>query len=167
MISSKIDNILFAATTGLFKAYGQPLSELPAAAPTQAQLCAVIGFTGKALSGAVMLAADVAPIHATRPVPETSDRDWIAELANQLLGRLKNRLLNAGVEIWATTPVVMRGERMAPVGGRGALPSVSFVTPSGGRVTTWVDHQVHDAATLAKLVELDEPVTREGELVLF
>lgn len=167
-IAETIDNILFTATTSLFKAYGLPLSE--AAAPVggvSAPLCAVIGFGGKTLAGALMIAADKEPIAASRPTPQTTDRDWIAELSNQLLGRVKNRLLGFGVEVHATTPIVLRGERISPLGASGSLPGVTFTTSVGGRVTVWVDHQAIDGLQLAKLAAAAEPLAREGDVILF
>lgn len=167
-IAETIDNILFAATTGLFKAYGLQLTEAPTPGEAvPAPLCAVIGFTGPSLTGALMIAADQQPIVATRPTPQTTDRDWVAELANQLLGRVKNRLLTFGVEIYATTPIVLRGERITPLGSTGSLPGVVFRTPSGGRITVWVDHHVLDGQRLAKLAVADESVAREGDVILF
>lgn len=167
-IADTIDNILFAATTGLFKAYGLPLTEAPASGDgAAAPLCAVIGFSGKALTGALMIATDLEPIESSRPTPQTTDRDWIAELSNQLLGRVKNRLLGFGVEVYATTPIVLRGERITPLGTSGGLPGVVFTTPSGGRVTVWVDHHALDGLQLAKLASAAEAVAREGDVILF
>ena len=167
-IAETIDNILFTATTGLFKAYGLPLTEAPQPVePAAAPLCAVVGFNGKALTGALMIATDLEPIEASRPTPQTTDRDWIAELSNQLLGRFKNRLLGFGVEVYATTPIVLRGERITPLGSSGSLPGVVFTTPNGGRVTVWVDHHALDGLQLAKLANAGDPVAREGDVILF
>lgn len=161
-----LDNILFTAAQGLFKAYGQPLSELSAPFGTvDAPLCAVVGFTGDALNGSMMLAADREPIAATRPDGST-DRDWIAELANQLLGRFKNRLLAYGLVVHSTTPIVIRGERIAPLGRNGDLPGVVFRCAAGGRVTVWIDHQATGELQLSRSSN-PEPVAREGDVVLF
>lgn len=167
-ISETIDNILFAATTGLFKAYGMQLTEAPGPAQISSPpMCAVIGFTGESLTGALMIAADQQPIVATRPTPQTTDRDWLAELANQLLGRVKNRLLTFGVEIYVTTPVVLRGERITPLGSSGSLPGVVFHSASGGRITVWIDHSILDGQRLTKLAATGEPVPHEGDVILF
>lgn len=165
-IAQTIDNLLFTATQGLFKAYGQPLTELSAPfGPVSAPLCAVIGFQGEALAGTLMIAADREPIQATRPAAST-DRDWIAELANQLLGRFKNRLLAYGMEVHSTTPIVIRGERITPLGSNGGLPGVVFRCAAGGQVTVWIDHHTIDGLQLQRLAD-PEPVAREGDVLLF
>lgn len=164
-----LDNLLFSSTVGLFKAYGLQLTESqnrPREVAT-ATMCAVIGFSGTTLSGALMIAADPEPIHKSRPTPEASDRDWIAELSNQLLGRFKNRLLGYGVEVYASTPVVLRGERITPLGLHGSLPGVIFDTSVGGRVTVWVDHVAVDGLKLDKALAGAEAPAREGDVVLF
>ncbi|MBM4059497.1 MAG: chemotaxis protein CheX [Planctomycetes bacterium] len=162
-----IDNLLFASTTALFKAYGVPIAEIAERPPrgAHAPLCAVIGFHGQILAGALMLAADLEPVRRTRPVPSTSDRDWIAELANQLLGRVKNKLLGHGIEVYATTPIVLRGERIAPLGGTSNVSGVLFEARDGGRIIAWVDYEVTDHAQFEKAMATE--VAREGDVVLF
>ena len=164
-----IDNLLFSSTVGLFKAYGLQLAETQVRPRevASASLCAVIGFSGTWIAGALMIAADPEPIQKSRPVPDTTDRDWIAELANQLLGRVKNKLLGYGVEVYATTPIVLRGERITPLGMHGSLPGVIFETPGGGRVTVWVDFVAVDGLKLDKALASADPVAREGDVVLF
>lgn len=167
-IAETLDNVLFTSATGLFKAYGIAIQEAKGGAVPSTPLCAVIGFTGPWLCGAAMIAADNALIAAACPVPGTSDRDWLAELANQLLGRVKNRLLPYGVEVYASTPVVLRGDRIAPLGRDGTLPGVMFQTTTGYRVTVWIDHTVLDASKLDRLSRGEATdIPREGDVILF
>src|SRR4051812_36863295 len=77
-------------------------------------LCGVIGFTARQMRGALVLASTNEPLEQTSP-ESTSHRDWICELANQLLGRVKNQLLSRKVEIFASTPVALRGDHLSPV----------------------------------------------------
>lgn len=164
-----LDNLVFSCTTSLFKAYGQPLAEVPRTphTPPPPELCAVIGFSGPDLSGALMIAADPGPIAASRPTPTASNRDWLAELANQLLGRIKNRLLPTGVEIYPTTPIVLRGERIAPLGRNGDLPGVVFAAESGGQIVVWLDFTARDDLRLDRSLQALGPIPREGEMVWF
>jgi hypothetical protein len=79
--------------------------------PLRIRTAAIIGYSGAALKGTVMLAVSREGLSATRPVGD-DDRDWLAELSNQLLGRVKNQLFRHGVQISMSTPLVIRGERL-------------------------------------------------------
>ncbi|HMI86670.1 MAG TPA: hypothetical protein VK550_21400 [Polyangiaceae bacterium] len=65
-------------------------------------------------------------------------RAWIAELSNQLVGRIKNKLLAHGAEVDVTTPVVLRGELLAPLDARNKLPPRAFAS-EGGNVFVWIE----------------------------
>lgn len=163
-----IDNLLFSSATTLFKAYGVPLSEDPAGAGDgTGDGIAVVGFHGAALSGTLLLSVPSAPLRASMPVPTATERDWLAELANQMLGRFKNRLLAYGVDVVAMTPTVLASMRILPVAMPGRLQGVGMVTKEGGRITVWIDYQVNDHERVAHLVRGEEVIGREGDLILF
>lgn len=166
-IADTLNNLLFTGTLGLFKAYGVQLAEDPAGAKETANpLTAVVGFHGAAISGTVMLVVDSALLRASVQTRETTEREWIAELANQLLGRVKNRLLAYGVDVAALTPTVLSSVRIVPNGPRDQRQGITMVA-NGNRVTVWVDYHVKDAERLAKLARGDAQVGREGDLILF
>jgi CheY-specific phosphatase CheX len=94
-------------------------------------------------------------------------RDWIAELANRLLGRAKNRLLAFGVQFQVATPV--------PLSGRGL--SLASQKQSSGRSLTF--GRGEDVVRLVVDV-IDEPMftsrkpqaaveepAREGDVIEF
>jgi len=65
------------------------------------------------IRGTLMLATTRSPIEklaAGGPI-----RDWVAELTNQLAGRIKHKLLARGVDILISTPLILRGEHLAPL----------------------------------------------------
>ena len=71
---------------------------------------AVIGFSGDGLGGALGLAVS----HALMKIAQgmATDKmadDWLGELTNQLLGRLKNGLLAYGVSYTLALPMVLHG----------------------------------------------------------
>jgi CheY-specific phosphatase CheX len=79
------------------------------------ELGSIVGFRGAGLRGGL---AFVAPAHLVArmlPVPkqparaEIQLRDWSAEIANQLVGRLKNKLANHAIDFDVGTPVCFRG----------------------------------------------------------
>src|SRR4030095_1236237 len=100
--NKSIDDLVYNCSCELFAAYQlhvepRPLADFPP--PEELALCGVMGFGGKQMRGALVLATTREPLERTNPGGLTSQRDWICELANQLMGRVKNRLLAVGVEI--------------------------------------------------------------------
>src|SRR6187431_1617249 len=55
-------------------------------------ICGIIGFSSKKMRGVLALATTKEPLELTNHTT-TTHRDWICELANQLLGRVKNQML--------------------------------------------------------------------------
>lgn len=81
---------------------------------------AAIGFTGAKLGGALILTLERASLLRSLPPnlrnsapAEALLADWCGELANQLLGRLKNGLWVSGLEIALGTPVTFVAEELA------------------------------------------------------
>ncbi len=153
------------ACVDLFQAYGVPLDEVDPNSPSDATLLltAVIGFTGPGLRGTCILASTEHPLKQSNPIAG-SLRDWIAELSNQLVGRIKNQLLRYGAEVYVTTPVVMRGEHLAPL-PRFVLQPQAFTTSEGGRVFLWVEVEATADFQLSA-TPLAIPA-EEGEALLF
>ena len=78
-------------------------------------MAALIGFGGARISGNVSLATSkggAAALRRLAPITE-SDRDWLMELSNQLLGSLKRKLIARGEEINVGIPTVVEGDRLA------------------------------------------------------
>jgi len=103
----------------------QPSGEDPLGTMDHA-IVAAIGFGGDDLRGSVTLAATREFVRATHPAtvrgetPSEADLlDWCSELANQLLGRLKNKLLSYGVMLFLSTPSAVVGAdvRLHPQSG--------------------------------------------------
>lgn len=165
--NSQVDSLVTAlaedACKSLFEAYGVSLRAIDphTAIDQNALLSGVIGFSGPSIRGTCILAATSKPIMESNPVG-SSPRDWIAELANQLIGRIKNRLLEEGVEVYVTTPVVLRGEHLAPMPRLALLPQL--FTTEGGNVFVWIEVETDPDFELAPRCA---PAAREGEALLF
>ena len=151
----------------LFASYGVATQEIPRLS-REHDLAGVIGFTG-AMRGTLFIASTTSFFDAASPAPSADTGDWTAELANQLLGRLKNRLLRRGIEIAVATPVVVRGLRLScstetPTmfvdldGGDVGGPVVVGLEAVCDRPLVWNDEH-RDAAAAAAL--------DEGSLELF
>ena len=129
-------------------------------------LCGVIGFTSKNMRGVLALATTREPLERTNPAPRPSHRDWLCELVNQLLGRIKNQMLSRGIEIFQSTPVALRGEHLSPVLEHRLI--AELFAAEGGAVGVWMDCEFDDGFELPD-VNVDEApsAASEGELLLF
>jgi CheY-specific phosphatase CheX len=160
-------NAAFAAGMALFLAYDVSLE------PTDIEdyrkspalnLVSVIGFAGRGVSGTLVLGATEEPLERSKP-GDASERDWIAELANQLLGRIKNKLMRVGIDFYAMPPAVVSGKHLAPVTSQPDFRPWVFATP-GGSVCLWIE--VNAAAEVHPNIALmAEDIPCEGDLLLF
>ncbi|HKQ69502.1 MAG TPA: chemotaxis protein CheX [Polyangiaceae bacterium] len=167
----KIGALLVESTQGLFQKLGATLESRgthESGAFVDEMTVAVIGFAGDAMRGSLVIgAARVAwkkthPLAADRPTLSEDDvRDWAGELANQLIGRLKIRLLRHGITIQLGTPTTMSG-RDFKLG-----PAVTKVMSSQHRFemgSDWVivrlDAVVDEGVTLQ---EAAEPTSEEDD----
>jgi hypothetical protein len=126
------------ACTELFGAYGLEINSSSTLDRSGDELlfCGVMGFVGRTVRGICLLGATRPPLEQCCPADDNL-RDWMGELTNQLVGRIKNKLLARGVEIALTSPVVLKGEHIAPVPRRALNPEV--FSPESGNVLLWVE----------------------------
>jgi hypothetical protein len=161
----RIAAIVQQACIDLFSHYAVSIGpEVVAGRPNKdIALCGVIGFTGTDMRGSLMLACSLEPLQLAHAGGEGSLRDWLAELTNQLLGRVKNRLMTMGAEFHCSTPVVIGGERIAPISSQ---PLGYLFTVDGGVVSVWFDAILRPGLTLSPVAD-GAPVGLEGETFLF
>jgi hypothetical protein len=99
-----VDSLLQASLVDLFKAYGVAFAPLPRSAitgPLAYEVSVAAAFrSGSGSGGRLTLSLPSALLEHMKGDELSSVRiDWARELANQLLGRIKNRLLPFGVRI--------------------------------------------------------------------
>jgi len=121
----------------MFEHYEVPLTETDGLDDDQ-EMIAVIGFSSENLKGALGLACAKEPLARSAcsalGLAEVDDQiltDWLGELSNQLLGRLKRTMLDYSVEIYLATPIVLSGLKLS-IAGNSPAARVSFTTDSGG-----------------------------------
>jgi hypothetical protein len=122
----------------------------------------VVGFSGPGISGMCLLAASNEPIKASNPT-DGSLRDWIAELVNQLAGRLKHKLISRGAPVYVTTPIVLRGARIEPMPRKQLNPQT--FSGAGGMLCLWVEVETAEGFALTR--EAAEETAAEGDTLLF
>jgi len=117
---ARIDSFISASTLDLFGSQGLGMEVLPLEQAELAEpLASSIGFTSDNMKGVLVLVMEKALALASLPAnlrqKGGSDEllaDWVGELSNQLLGRLKSRFIGSGVQIALSTPIVFVGREM-------------------------------------------------------
>jgi len=164
-----IDDLVFECCRDLFSAYQldvRPLDRSEFPETERLAVCGVMGFGGKSMRGALVLATTREPLEHTNPQAFGSERDWVCELANQLMGRVKNRLLNLGVEVLLATPAGLRGENLSPTPSKLRAPQV--FAACNGFVCVWIDCEYIDGFELPSRPPRGlEPAVPEGDTILF
>lgn len=135
-------------------------------------LLAFIGFTSDVLAGSLLVAADVTLCERLGDVNASGDDldlalcDVAGEAANQLMGRLKNRLVRYGLTLHLSTPRAIRCTRFKLATRSGPWHRARYVSCPSGSMGIWF------AATSPsefRLVHRDDTpeCALEGELMLF
>jgi CheY-specific phosphatase CheX len=116
-----LTSLLVQMCRDMFAANGEAFAEAtgPVTPPDRENLLAAcIGLSGSTVRGALVVVARPTFFTLTYPselgVPRSDDdvADWAGEVANQLLGRIKNRLSTYGLDFTTSTPTVVRGDRL-------------------------------------------------------
>ncbi len=152
--------------------------EVDAQALPDPKLAAVICFGGDGVHGELVLVAPVAVVRASYPVPaeqratvtDASVQDWVGELVNQLLGRLKRKLLISGLDIETGLPRATSVERLARhTGATDGSYSLHLCAHAGKNalVAVWLDTVVPDHIDLARPCGLAQATLAEGDVLLF
>lgn len=163
-----IETTVSDACISLFDDYKLPLLRVPADQVTdddsELLYCGVVGFSGEQMRGSLLLATSREPLGRTSPTSDASFREWIAELSNQLLGRIKNKLIPRGVTLHLSTPIVLRGQHLAPIPHTTLVPFAFRC--DGGFVCVWFDAELVQGVDLSQ-VEESAGLINEGESMLF
>jgi CheY-specific phosphatase CheX len=163
-LAERVEALAAEACVELLEAYGVTLT--PSApvwqqSPDDAILFGIMGFVGEQLRATCLLGMTQELLESMRPQGARL-RDWLGELANQLLGRLKMKLTARGLNVALTTPLALSGVRLTPLPRAGVGPMV-FVSPHGP-VLVWLETEAEPGVALAPELPLDH---QPGELLLF
>jgi hypothetical protein len=109
---NQVHDIVVASTGALLTSVGLQsfyVGTVPHRAAAWAETLAIIGLTGK-LRGSLVLSVPPSLVKRSHPCGATDPDDlgdWLAEMANLLLGRIKSSLLTQGATIQASTPLTL------------------------------------------------------------
>ncbi len=169
---------LLECARDIFAAYsvsfGEELPEGTAPESREGKLAAVIGFTGESMRGALAFVASEKLLRVLYPIPnqqpsEAEVADWAGEFVNQLLGRLRNRLLPRGVEIHVSMPKVMAAAHLR-LTGTATVQACNlrfFAGPERSQVEIWFDALIAPGVDLASIAPSAPEPVKEGEHLLF
>lgn len=164
-LASHIADLTASCCLELFGAYGVTLnlSDAEFIVSDEVLLSGVIGFVCSRLRGTCLLVANRTPIELSSPKKELT-RDWVGELTNQLVGRLKRRFLGFGLEVALTTPVVLSGVHLRPMPRRDLSPRV--FSSASGSIMVWVEIEAEPGFSLGA-EELSDSSNAEGDVLMF
>jgi CheY-specific phosphatase CheX len=118
-----VDGAVHHAVSGLFEAYGYSVAPASPPQTTSADrecsdMAGVIGFCAEQVTGTIVISTTEEVVLGTLPagIERPHSSDWLGELSNQLLGRLKNQLSEFGVVLQVSTPVVLVGPKLRVFG---------------------------------------------------
>lgn len=102
-----------------------------------ASYAAIIGYSGDQIKGSLVFSCEknlLAISHPNlamgMPVEDQDLNDWIGEIANQLLGRVKNKFSASGLKCSMGTPTVMVGQALNVTEPKeGFMECISFKGP--------------------------------------
>ena len=132
-------------------------------------LAGVIGLTSAQLSGSIVLRSSVGAVEATGQTPPgdtAATRDWMGEFANQLLGRIKSKLLRDSIVLNLSTPVVVSGIATSVHEANPDSPKIYNFDHSGGPLTVMMLVSFAEEFEFRATAEVDD-VPDEGEVIIF
>src|SRR4051812_9021771 len=120
---ARVIDMHVAACTELFEAYGlaEHLQREPKGGRESGQFtyASVLSANGEGIRLSSTLSLDRELLVRTHPlgagVGERDVEDWCREMNNQLVGRLKNKMLRAGCRLTTGLPVLIRGTDIVAV----------------------------------------------------
>lgn len=134
-------------------------------------VAALIGFTGAGTAGALGLAASEEVLNRLYRSSvgakggENERCDWLREVANQILGRLKGQLLARGVTIHMALPQSIRGMRLVPHHDRTRHVAWTLIVGDQGPLLVWLDVEHIERLALDK----NPPILAQpaGQVLIF
>jgi hypothetical protein len=164
-----VDTIIQSSTVELLQSYDLAVaprgrSEVKGYAPA-CESIGIIDFEGPKLAGRLTLSipAAVFSIPNAHRTPNTTLADWTRELTNQLMGRIKNRLIQFQVKLRTHLPTVLSGAALE-IQNRTRTEILYSFGSLRGEIKVTVDASLAGAVLEYSNASVLVP---EGELILF
>jgi hypothetical protein len=125
---------------------------------------AIVGFGDESFRGSAILLGNPDVVATLADIPPQNPVDWLGELGNQLVGRVKNKLSRYGLLPHMGTPVTLSGEKL-DLGAVGAQRMAWKVRWSGGSLRAIFALEIAESLTL--VADESAAAAEEGSLSLF
>jgi hypothetical protein len=138
------------------------------------QVGTFIGFFGPTLRGTLTIFAPTSFMRATYPlraadgtVGDLQLLDWSSEIANQLLGRLKNKLVGRGMELEMSLPkTLLAAGVFVATGGPKSVCALTF-TNGVDEMGVFLDAAPIDQGSIFRTFHPSRACLPEGDLMIF
>lgn len=167
---SSIDILVQNATVQVFQTYGvavAPIARTPNASLSydRSELAGTITFSFAGTQGSMLLCVPLPVL--TLMKNDLSDAshalDWIRELTNQLMGRIKNRLLRFQVDLRLGMPTSAKAEHLLGRSRMASPPALYQFRSMRGDVSV----ALHDMVDESRLRYSGVDLASEGDILLF
>lgn len=168
--AASIDTIVQSSTVELMQSYGicvAPRGRVPHSGYDRSHdTVGIIGFEGPRTSGRLTICVPPA-VYAgptTGPTQGTTLAEWTQELANQLMGRIKNRLAQFQIPLRTHIPLVLSGAALEREKRRPTNEIRYTFKALRGDVIVTLDESLTRASLSYSTATL---IAREGDVFLF
>lgn len=171
---TSLDTMMQGSTVDLFHSCG--LAVAPVARSQQRsevlqtpELGGIISFVGRGFTGTltVGLSPAVFALIKQDPTRTYSGRDWVREMTNQLLGRIKTRLLQFHVTLQASLPTVTGNDAIERQRARGGLFLAYTFRTLRGDVLVTLSGDIDPGIFVYTGAAPAASVATEGDVILF
>lgn len=171
---------LSASCEELFENYGLKLSLIESISGSilvdnTSDIIGLLGASAEGLRASAAIQTSFGILQKTYPaklegLEEQKLQDWIGELSNQLIGRLKNKMLPYGCELTLGVPAVIQGSNLKTVlPKRSEITTYRYSTETGDDVylflSTLIDENSFNLYSPDESSE--EELMTEGEFIFF
>ena len=136
-------------------------------------IASFMGFGGELMRGTLTIVAQASTVERSYPVPGHTPAmdelfDWWGEVANQLCGRIKNKLLLRGIEIQQSTPQSVLAVQLRIARSDQSVCALDLRC-GGDSIGIWFDCATEEGVSLFSppRVSMQAPAITEGDLLLF
>jgi hypothetical protein len=132
----------------------------------------VLGATGAGIALSSMMTIDRELLISLHPlgiadVSQADLEDWCRELNNQLVGRLKNKLLRCGIVVMMGLPVLLKGTNVSAVTSPEVTVSQHAIRTANGQIVLSLAMLMDEELKLVEQSFSSEAVLLEGAVSLF
>jgi len=171
-------NLVISSVLELSQDLSFPCQQMPSdtkvAVSIDEALAAVIGYSSPEMKGSVTVISTKSLLRKSHPnlqmempVGEQDLEDWIGEISNQLLGRMKNKLLKFGTTLAMATPSILMGRSLISRQPKdGSRLSFRFESELGALAVT-VDVVLSPGYVFQAKEAISSTAEKEGASILF